>query len=59
MEEGIIEPSNSSWRAQVAVTKDENHRKRLAIDCSQTINRLTLLDALPRVNDTVNNIAQH
>ena len=30
--EGIIEPSNSPWRAQVVVTKDESHKKRLAID---------------------------
>ena len=32
LREGIIEPSNSPWRAQVIVTKDENHKKRLAID---------------------------
>jgi len=43
LQEGIIEPSNSPWRAQVVVTKDENHRKRLAIDYSETINRFTLL----------------
>ena len=43
------------------VTKDENHKKRLAIDYSQTINRLTLVDAfpLPRMRDLVNNIAQY
>ena len=42
------------------VTKDENHKKRLAIDYSQTINRFTLLDAfpLPRMTDLVNNITQ-
>ena len=61
LKEGIIEPSLSPWRAQVVVTKDENHRKRLAIDYSQTINRFTLLDAfpLPRINDMVNKIAQY
>ena len=32
LREGIIEPSRSPWRAQVVVTKDENHRRRLAID---------------------------
>ncbi len=55
--EGIIEPS---WRAQVVVTRNENH-KRMVIDYSQTINRFTLLDAfpLPRVDDTVNAIAQY
>ena len=59
--EGIIEPSNSPWRAQVVVTHSENHKKRLAIDYSQTINRFTLLDAypLPRIDDTVNAIAQY
>jgi len=61
LHEGIIEPSNSPWRAQVVVTKDENHRKRLAIDYSETINRFTLLDGypLPRIDDTVNKIAQY
>lgn len=61
LKEGIIEPSNSPWRAQVVVTKDDNHKKRLAIDYSQTINRFTQLDAfpLPRMNDLVNDIAQY
>ena len=61
LREGIIEPSNSPWRAQVVVTKDENHKKRLAIDYSQTINKFTLLDAfpLPRITDIVNQIAQY
>jgi len=61
LQEGIIEPSNSPWRAQVVVTKDENHRNRLAIDYSETINRFTLLNGypLPRIDDTVNKIAQY
>ena len=61
LKEGIIEPSNSLWRTQVVVTKDESHKKSLAIDYSQTINRFTLLDAfpLPRINDLVNDIAQY
>jgi len=61
LQEGIIEPSNSPWRAQVVVTKDENHRKRLAIDNSETTNRFTLLDGypLPRIDDMVNKIAQY
>ena len=61
LKEGIIEPSLSPWRAQVVVTKDENHKKRLAIDYSQTINRFTLLAAfpLPRISDMVNKIAQY
>ena len=61
LREGIIEPSNSPWRAQIVVTKDDNHKKRLAIDYSQTVNRFTQLDGypLPRVDDTVNKIAQY
>ena len=61
LKEGIIEPSNSLWRARVVVTKDDSHKKRLAIDYSQTINRFTLLDAfpLPKINDLVNDIAQY
>ena len=38
LKEGIIEPSLSPWRAQVVVTKDENHKKRLAI-AGQDISR--------------------
>jgi hypothetical protein len=61
LKEGIIEPSKSPWRAQVVVTKDKNHKKRMAIDYSQTINKFTLLDAfpLPRINELVNQIAQY
>ena len=61
LKEGIIEPSLSPWRAQVVVTTDENHKKKLAIDYSQKINRFTLLDAFPwpRISDTVNKIAQY
>ena len=61
LKEGIIEPSLSPWRAQVVVTKDENHKKRLAIDYSQTIYRFTLLYAFPllRISDMVNKIAQY
>ena len=43
------------------ITRNENHKKRMVIDYSQTINRLTLLDAfpLPRIDDTVNQIPQY
>ena len=34
LEEGIIEPSHFSWRSQVLITKDENHKKRMVIDYS-------------------------
>ena len=54
--EGIIEPRSLPWRSQVVVTKNEQHKKRLVIDSSQTINKYTNLDAyqLPRTDDTVN-----
>lgn len=38
---GVIEASNSPWRAQVLVTSSNRHRKRLVIDYSRTINRFT------------------
>ena len=43
LKEKIIEPSQSPWRSQVLITKDENHKKRMAIDYSQTVNRFTQL----------------
>ena len=59
--EETIEPSCSPWRAQVVVTKEENHKKRLVVDYSQTINKFTQLDGypLPRIDDFVNKIAQY
>ena len=59
--DGVIEPSWSSWRAQVEIVKSEQHRKRLCINCSQTINKFTLLDVypLPNVWDVVNKVAQY
>ncbi|CAG2212498.1 unnamed protein product [Mytilus edulis] len=59
--EGIIEPSMSPWRAQVLVTSNERHKKRLVIDYSQTINRYTELDAypFPNINQMVSDIAKY
>ena len=53
--EKFFEPSNSLWRAQVVITANENGKKRLCIDYSQTINCFTHLDAypLPRIDDQV------
>ena len=61
LEEGIIEESDSPWRAQVVVTKNERQKKRLVIDYSETINKFTQLDAypMPRIDDTVNAVAQY
>ena len=54
--EGIIEPSNSPWRAQVLVTGLDKPKPRLVIDYSRTINKFTLQDAYPLPNrDTIAN----
>ena len=61
LKEDIIETSNSPWRAQVVVTKDERHKKRLVVDYSQTINLYTELDAypLPRIDEMVEKISEY
>ena len=59
LENDIIEPSTSPWRAQILVVRNFS-KCRLVIDYSQTINRCTLLDAypLPKIDDVVNRVAQ-
>ncbi|GFV47633.1 putative retrovirus-related pol polyprotein from transposon opus [Trichonephila clavipes] len=47
LQEGVIEPSNSPWRAQAFVIRGENHKPRMVVDYSHTINKYTLLDAYP------------
>ena len=61
LKEEIIEPSKSPWRAQVLVTTNENHKRRMVVDYSQTINRYTYLDAypLPRIDDLIQKVAQY
>ncbi|XP_038652364.1 uncharacterized protein LOC119965671 [Scyliorhinus canicula] len=58
--EGVIEASNSPWRAQVLVVRT-GEKNRMVIDYSQTINRFTQLDAypLPRISTMVNEIATY
>ena len=60
LQEDIIEPCYSPWMAQVIVAKDPSnqHKKRLCIDYSQTVNLHTNLDAypLPRIDDMVNKV---
>ena len=51
LEEGIIEPSDSPWRAQVVVTRSERHRKRLVIDYSETIKRFTQHRCIPNAQN--------
>ena len=61
LKDGIIEPSTSPWRAQVLVTTNDRHKKRLVIDYSQTINKFTLLDAypLPRLDTMAEAISKY
>ncbi|BHF58955.1 hypothetical protein SprV_0100191000 [Sparganum proliferum] len=61
LSEGVIEHSVSPWRAQVLVVANENHKKRMVVDYSQTINRYTLLDAYPspRIDEMVERIANY
>ena len=56
LQDGIIEPSSSPWRSQVLVTSNPNHKKRMVIDYSQTINKYTELDAypLPHLTEMIN-----
>ena len=58
--EGVIEPSYSPWRAQVLVARDEQHKPRMVVDYSQTINRYALLDAypLPNIDEQIAKIAK-
>ena len=60
LENDLIERNNSPWRAQPLVVTQDNHKKRMVIDYSQTINKFTQLDAypLPRMQDVVNNVAK-
>ena len=60
LQESIIEPAVSPWRAQVLVTKNERHKKRMAIDYSRTINRFNELNAypIPRIDEQINKIAR-
>ena len=59
LEEGVIVPSRSPWRAQVVVVQ-QGSKKRLAIDYSQTINRFTNLHAypVPAISDMTEKISK-
>ena len=62
LDEGIIKPSKSPWRAQVLVTKEtERHKKHVVIEYSQTINHYTELDAYPlrRIDNRVSKISKY
>ena len=47
LEDDVIEPSPSPWRAQVVVVKNENRKKRMCVDYSQTVNNLHILTPTP------------
>lgn len=61
LHEGIVEKSQSPWRAQVLVTSDERHKRRMVVDYSRTINRFTSLDAypMPRIYDLIHKMAKY
>ena len=59
LKEGITEPSDSRWRAQVVVTLSKNHERRLVITYSQTISCFTMLDAYPLPRITILSIISH
>ena len=63
LDEDIIEPSNSPWRAQVVIVDpdDDIHRKRMVIDYSRTINKFTDLDAYPtpRIDTLVEKVSKY
>ena len=60
LENGIIEPSKSPWCSQVLIIRNPNHKKRMVVDYSQTINRFTYLDTypLPTTHSTLSKGAQ-
>ncbi|KFD62568.1 LOW QUALITY PROTEIN: hypothetical protein M514_25304 [Trichuris suis] len=61
LNEGVIEHSNSPWRAQVLVARDEKRKSRLVIDYFQTIHRFTLQDSypLPRIDSLAHSLAKY
>ena len=57
----VIEPSHSPWRAQLLVCSPENHKRRLVVDYSRTINKFTQLDAypLPKIDELALKVSQY
>jgi len=60
LKEGVIQESRSCWRSQAFVVNQDD-RKRLVIDYSNTINRFTPLDAYPtpKIDEILNLVGQH
>ena len=61
LNDDLIEPISSPWRAQPLVVTQVNQKKRMVIDYSQNINKFTLLDAYPlsHMQDIVRKLAQY
>ena len=60
LKEGIIQKSNSPWRAQIVAAKQTN-KWRMCIDYSQTVNLYSQEDAypMPRIDELVNSLAKY
>ena len=57
--DGIIKPSISPWRAQIVVVKNtKNNNRRMCVDCLQTVNLFTKLNAysLSKIEFLVNEL---
>jgi hypothetical protein len=59
LHEGIIEPSNAPWHAQAFVVRGRNHKARMVIDYSQTINKFRMLGAYPlsRIEEIITKVS--
>ena len=59
LQNGIIEASNSPWRAQVLVVNEP--KSSMVVNYSQTVNHFTMLYAypLPKIEEMVNKVAQY
>ena len=60
LKEDKIEESFSPWRAQVIVTSEGRHKRRMVVDYSRTINKYTFVDAypLPKLDEVAKRIAK-
>ena len=56
-----IKANASFCSAQGVIAKSDNHKKRLCIDYSQTVNKFTALDVylLPTMRNVMNDVAQY